>query len=186
MKYHLPTICLIVLSLTCTCHADLIQFETNANLINFGTYSESGYTFTQSSFQVNVEDPGVGSDGRLVFRTFTNGSPGVRMTNDADQLFDLLSLDVDEYGILATFTATASSGASFTFGGVGSVDFTSQAGDWTNLSFVDFQYSGPASSEMISLDNLRTSLAVPEPASACAWLVGLTGVALTRRRRTRR
>lgn len=148
-------VCLVWLCAVTTAQAESIEFETDANLINFGTYSEAGYTFTQSSFQVNIEDPGAGQDGRLVFRTFTNGSPAVRMTRDDGRPFDLMSLEVDEYGIIQTFKVTASSGATFTFSGVGQLDFSAMAGDWTNLTFVDFAYQGSSSSENISLDNIQ-------------------------------
>ena len=182
MKY-LTLLPLLSLLFCYHANADVLQFEAGSNLINFGTYSESGYTFTQSSFQVNVED-GSGGDGVLAFRTFTNGTPGALLTNDGGALFDLESLEVDSFGISQTFTATASSGAVFTFTGTGLVDFSTAAGDWTNLSSVNFQYSGSSTSESITLDNITVnkSAVIPEPGSIVV-LASLGGLAWMKRRR---
>ena len=162
------TLACLLFCFCCPATADILEFETGADQINFGTYSESGYTLTQSSFQVNIEDSG---DGMLVFRTFTNGTPGALLTNDAGFLFDLLSLDVDSFGIVQTFQATASSGASYTFTGAGPVAFNTVGGDWTNLTSVNFQYSGSSSTEFIALDNINLASSIPEPGSSA--LIGL-------------
>ncbi|MEL7496806.1 MAG: PEP-CTERM sorting domain-containing protein [Planctomycetota bacterium] len=163
------------------------MFESDVDLTNFSTYGESGYTITRLSNYTSIEDPGAGSDGRLVFRTFTNQRPGATLTNDNGDLFDVLSLDVDDYVTGSNpprgFFIDASSGASHRFTGTGPVDFSSLGGDWTNLSSLTFRYEGVSSTEVLSIDNIQLVTSVPEPASGLG--VALLTLAVFSRRRRR-
>ena len=164
---------------------DFMRFEADSTTINFATYSEAGYTATPNASQVNIEDPGAGDDGRLVMRTFTNLKPNVTVTNDNNDPFELVSLDIDEFvtGHVTPprgFFVDASSGASHQFTGTGLVDFSLIAGDWTNLSSITFRYEGVSSTEVLAVDNIRLS-AIPEPATLLLTVLAGAGMLLRRR-----